>query len=86
MVGPGVFYGEAGHGYVRVALTGTDERIDADLEHVREHMKIRIRNDRHALDIVALAFQERRRIALHRVGHQTSEDLEQLGHSRSRFR
>ncbi|WP_458781519.1 succinyldiaminopimelate transaminase [Arthrobacter sp. D3-16] len=29
VVGPGVFYGEAGNGYVRVALTGTDERIDA---------------------------------------------------------
>ncbi|WP_354146100.1 succinyldiaminopimelate transaminase [Arthrobacter sp. 754] len=29
VVGPGVFYGEAGNGFVRVALTGTDERIDA---------------------------------------------------------
>ncbi len=29
VVGPGVFYGETGNGYVRVALTGTDERIDA---------------------------------------------------------
>ncbi|HEY8700848.1 MAG TPA: succinyldiaminopimelate transaminase [Arthrobacter sp.] len=29
VVGPGVFYGEAGDGFVRVALTGTDERIDA---------------------------------------------------------
>ncbi|MCQ6271530.1 succinyldiaminopimelate transaminase [Pseudarthrobacter sp. R1] len=29
VVGPGVFYGEAGNGYVRVALTGTDERVDA---------------------------------------------------------
>jgi succinyldiaminopimelate transaminase len=29
VVGPGVFYGEAGNGYVRVALTGTDERINA---------------------------------------------------------
>lgn len=29
VVGPGVFYGEAGHRYVRVALTGSDERIDA---------------------------------------------------------
>lgn len=29
VVGPGVFYGEAGHGYVRVSLTGSDERIDA---------------------------------------------------------
>ncbi|WP_320536051.1 succinyldiaminopimelate transaminase [Pseudarthrobacter sp. IC2-21] len=29
VVGPGVFYGDAGTGFVRVALTGTDERIDA---------------------------------------------------------
>ena len=29
VVGPGVFYGGAGNGYVRVALTGSDERIDA---------------------------------------------------------
>lgn len=29
VVGPGVFYGETGNGFVRVALTGTDERIDA---------------------------------------------------------
>ncbi|MFP3578177.1 succinyldiaminopimelate transaminase [Arthrobacter sp. fls2-241-R2A-200] len=29
VVGPGVFYGDAGEGFVRVALTGTDERIDA---------------------------------------------------------
>ncbi len=29
VVGPGTFYGEAGNGFVRVALTGTDERIDA---------------------------------------------------------
>ena len=29
VVGPGVFYGEAGNGFVRVALTATDERIDA---------------------------------------------------------
>jgi succinyldiaminopimelate transaminase len=29
VVGPGVFYGDAGDGFVRVALTGTDERIDA---------------------------------------------------------
>lgn len=27
VAGPGVFYGEAGKGFVRVALTGTDERI-----------------------------------------------------------
>jgi succinyldiaminopimelate transaminase len=28
VVGPGVFYGDAGNGFVRVALTATDERID----------------------------------------------------------
>lgn len=29
VVGSGTFYGEAGHGFIRVALTGTDERIAA---------------------------------------------------------
>ncbi|HEU4667004.1 MAG TPA: succinyldiaminopimelate transaminase [Arthrobacter sp.] len=29
VVGPGVFYGDAGNGFIRVALTGSDERIDA---------------------------------------------------------
>ena len=29
VVGPGVFYGDAGNGFVRVALTAADERIDA---------------------------------------------------------
>jgi succinyldiaminopimelate transaminase len=29
VVGPGVFYGDAGNGFVRVALTGSDERVDA---------------------------------------------------------
>jgi aspartate/methionine/tyrosine aminotransferase len=28
-VGPGVFYGDAGNGFIRVALTAADERIDA---------------------------------------------------------
>ncbi|WP_427006696.1 succinyldiaminopimelate transaminase [Pseudarthrobacter sp. H2] len=28
VVGPGVFYGDAGNGFIRVALTATDERID----------------------------------------------------------
>ncbi|WP_026550599.1 succinyldiaminopimelate transaminase [Arthrobacter sp. Br18] len=35
VVGPGTFYGEAGNGFVRVALTGTDERIDAAVERLR---------------------------------------------------
>ncbi len=34
VVGPGVFYGEAGNGFVRVALTGTDERIGAAVERL----------------------------------------------------
>lgn len=29
VAGPGTFYGEAGHGFIRVALTGSDERIAA---------------------------------------------------------
>ncbi|POH56814.1 succinyldiaminopimelate transaminase [Arthrobacter glacialis] len=29
LAGPGTFYGEAGNGFVRVALTGSDERISA---------------------------------------------------------
>ncbi|HEX7202159.1 MAG TPA: succinyldiaminopimelate transaminase [Arthrobacter sp.] len=36
VVGPGVFYGEAGNGYVRVALTGTDERVDAAVARLQE--------------------------------------------------
>lgn len=35
VVGPGTFYGEAGAGYIRVALTGTDERIDAAVQRLQ---------------------------------------------------
>ncbi|MEA5453207.1 succinyldiaminopimelate transaminase [Sinomonas sp. JGH33] len=34
VVGPGVFYGDDGAGFVRVALTGSDERIDAAVERL----------------------------------------------------
>lgn len=34
LAGPGVFYGEAGNGFVRVALTGSDERIDAAVQRL----------------------------------------------------
>ncbi|MET3370725.1 succinyldiaminopimelate transaminase [Arthrobacter sp. M2012083] len=34
VVGPGVFYGDAGNGFIRVALTGSDERIDAAVERL----------------------------------------------------
>jgi succinyldiaminopimelate transaminase len=35
LVAPGEFYGQAGHRHVRVALTATDERIDAAAERLR---------------------------------------------------
>lgn len=35
VVGPGVFYGERGNGFIRVALTEVDERIDAAVERLR---------------------------------------------------
>ena len=34
VVGPGVFYGDDGAGFVRVALTGTDERVDAAVDRL----------------------------------------------------
>ncbi len=34
VVGPGTFYGEAGNGHIRVALTATDERVDAAVERL----------------------------------------------------
>ncbi|WP_101851988.1 succinyldiaminopimelate transaminase [Kocuria flava] len=34
VVGPGVFYGTAGEGFVRLALTASDERIDAAVERL----------------------------------------------------
>jgi aspartate/methionine/tyrosine aminotransferase len=34
VVGPGVFYGTAGQGYVRLALTAPDERVDAAVERL----------------------------------------------------
>lgn len=35
VAGPGVIYGEAGNGFVRIALTGTDERIGAAVVRLR---------------------------------------------------
>jgi aspartate/methionine/tyrosine aminotransferase len=34
LVAPGEFYGQAGSQHVRVALTATDERIDAAVERL----------------------------------------------------
>ncbi|MDO5495176.1 MAG: succinyldiaminopimelate transaminase [bacterium] len=36
LVAPGTFYGPAGEGYVRIALSGTDERIAAAVERLGE--------------------------------------------------
>jgi aspartate/methionine/tyrosine aminotransferase len=36
VIGPGVFYGDHGKGFVRVALTGTDERIDAAVQRLSQ--------------------------------------------------
>lgn len=36
VVGPGVFYGEAGNGYIRVSLTGSDERINAAVARLEQ--------------------------------------------------
>ena len=36
IVGPGLFYGEAGEGYIRVALTASDERIAAAAERLTQ--------------------------------------------------
>ena len=35
VAGPGVFYGQGGAGFVRIALTASDERIDAAVERLR---------------------------------------------------
>lgn len=37
LIGPGVFYGERGQGYVRIALTGTDTDIEAAADRLTEH-------------------------------------------------
>jgi aspartate/methionine/tyrosine aminotransferase len=36
LVAPGAFYGTAGERHVRVALTGTDERVDAAVKRLHE--------------------------------------------------
>ena len=36
VAGPGVFYGTAGHGYVRVALTAPDDAVAAAARRLRE--------------------------------------------------
>lgn len=36
VVGPGVFYGDAGNGFIRVALTGADGRIDSAVQRLTD--------------------------------------------------
>ena len=58
-----------------------DERVHHDLEHVREHVLRRVGLGRRLDGGVALALGEERRVALGRIGQQTLEDLEELGHA-----
>lgn len=39
LVAPGTFYGTAGERFVRVALTGSDERVDTAAERLRAHAR-----------------------------------------------
>ena len=63
-----------------------DERIDGDLEHVRDDVLRRIRLHLGPLGVVTFALQERRRIAFARVRHQAADDVEQLVHARAGLR
>ena len=55
-----------------------DERVDDHLEHVREHVLLRVRLRAELVDGVAFALVEERRVAFGRVRHQLDDDLEQL--------
>ncbi|BBE23434.1 aminotransferase [Arthrobacter sp. MN05-02] len=39
LAGPGTFYGDAGSGFIRVALTGSDERIDAAVARLADSVR-----------------------------------------------
>ena len=56
-----------------------DERIHHDLEHVREHVLLRIGLRAELGGGIALALVEQRRVAFGRIGRQLDEDVEQLG-------
>ena len=63
-----------------------DERVHHDLEHVREHVLLRIRLRTEFLGGVAFALVEQRRIALGRIRRELHEHVEQLGDARARLR
>ncbi len=54
------------------------EGIDVDLEHMGDGMGARIRGQLDFLRVLAFTLEENRRIALHGIGHQPLEDLQQL--------
>ena len=62
-----------------------DERVDRDLEHVREHVLRGVRRHLDPHRVGALALEERRRVALGGIRHQPREDLDQLGNARARL-
>ena len=56
-----------------------DEGVVDDLEHVRDHVRLRIGRCMHAF--ARLAFLERRRVDLGRVGEQSLGDIQQFAHA-----
>ena len=55
-----------------------DVRVDAHLEDVRDHVLVRVRRHRHPHRLLAAALEERRRVALGRIGHEALDHLQQL--------
>ncbi len=62
-----------------------DVRIDRDFEDVRDHMLRPVGDDGHARLSVRWTLQKVWRIAFGRIGEQSFEDLQQLGHSGAGF-
>ena len=56
-----------------------DERVDDDLEHVREDVLLRIRFRPELLRRVAFALEEQRRVAFRRIRRELHQNVEELG-------
>ncbi|GAO26586.1 hypothetical protein ALISP_6406 [Alicycliphilus sp. B1] len=55
--------------------------VDADLEHLGQHMRCRVGPGVDQLGALALALEEVGRVALGRVGQQAGDDVQQFGHA-----
>ena len=60
-----------------------DERVHHDLEHVCEHVLLRIGHAAKFGGVVTFALDEQRRVALGRIGRELDEHVEQFGHARA---